>query len=636
MTPRNAAEAVRGVAASAFDTGAPDAVGILSRLLPHADPAETRRQVEACRAEPASRPASQDRISALRSELAARGLNGFLVPVADEYGGEFIPPHARRLSWLTGFTGSAGLAVVLADKAAIFVDGRYALQVESEVDTETLEPRRLTRSSPAEWLKDHGEGRIGFDPWLHAPNDLRQLDAVAAELVPLDVNPVDATWADQPPRPLGPIRPHDLRYSGRGGEEKRREVARTVVEAGCDAAVLEKPASIAWLLNVRGSDVAFAPLPLSRAVLRGDGAVEWFVDERKLVGDLRDRLDGVSVLEPGAFPERVDALGGSRVLLDPESASVWVDTRLRSAGAKISEGDDPCLLPKARKNRVELDGARACHVRDGAALCEFLAWLSRAGPTGTVTERSAADRLLRFREAGDVFRGASFETISGSGPNGAIVHYRVTAESDRTLRPGDLYLVDSGGQYLDGTTDVTRTVLVPGGEVSPEAKDRFTRVLKGHIAIASARFPAGTSGGQLDALARTSLWQAGLDYDHGTGHGVGSYLEVHEGPQRIAAKSGDAPLEPGMILSNEPGYYEPNAYGIRTENLVIVRESEGGMLNFETITLAPVDLALVEPSLLAPDERSWLNAYHSRVRKTLAPLLSDSARRWLDAAAASI
>ena len=638
MTLRDTAELVRGMAASAFDAGAPDAAGILSQLLPHTDPAEVRRQVDACRAERVSdrSPAPHERITALRSELAARGLNGFLVPVADEYRGEFVPPHAQRLSWLTGFTGSAGLAVVLADKAAIFLDGRYTLQAQSQVDTKTFEPHHLTRTPPGKWLRDNAEGRIGFDPWLHAPNGFRRLGGGVANFVPVDGNPIDAVWTDQPPRPLGPIRLHELRHAGRGGEDKREEVARIVVEAGCDAAVLEAPESIAWLLNVRGSDVAFAPLPLSRAILYGDGAVEWFVDGRKLVGDIRDRLGGVSVLEPDMFPERVDALGGSTVLLDPDSASVWVDARLRSAGATVSEGDDPCLMPKAKKNRVELDGARACHVRDGAALCEFLAWLSRETPTGTVTERSAADRLLQFRESGDAFRGASFDTISGSGPNGAIVHYRATAESDRTLRPGDLYLVDSGGQYLDGTTDVTRTLLVPGAGVSPEVKDRFTRVLKGHIAIASARFPVGTNGGQLDALARTSLWQAGLDYDHGTGHGVGSYLGVHEGPQRIAARSAAATLEPGMILSNEPGYYEPNAYGIRIENLVIVCKSEDGMLCFETITLAPVDLALVELSLLTPDERSWFNAYHARVRKTLAPLLSGAARRWLDAAAASI
>ena len=637
MTPRNTAELLRGLAASAFDTDAPDAFGVLSQLFPHTDPAEARRQVDACRAGRTSdrSPAPQERLSALRSELAVRGLNGFLVPVADEYGGEFVPPYAQRLSWLTGFTGSAGLAVVLADRAAIFVDGRYTLQVQSQVDTKIFEPHHLTRTPLGKWLGDNAQGCIGFDPWLHTPNGLRKLGGVA-NLVPVDANPVDAVWTDQPPLPLGPIRPHELRYAGRGSEEKRQEVARIFVEAGCDAAVLETPDSIAWLLNVRGSDVPFSPLPLSRAVLYGNGAVEWFVDRRKLVGGICDRLGGVSVFEPNMFSERVDALGGSTVLLDPDSASAWVDSRLRSAGATISEGTDPCLTPKAKKNRVELDGARACHVRDGAALCEFLAWFSREAPSGTVTERSAADRLLQFRKSGDDFRGASFDTISGSGPNGAIVHYRVTAESDRTLRPGDLYLVDSGGQYLDGTTDVTRTLLVPGAGISPEAKDRFTRVLKGHIAIANARFPAGTNGGQLDALARASLWQAGLDYDHGTGHGVGSYLGVHEGPQRIAAKGAEAALEPGMILSNEPGYYKPDAYGIRIENLVIVCKSEGGMLSFETITLAPVDLALVEPSLLAPDERRWFNAYHARVRKTLSPLLSGAARNWLAAAAASI
>ena len=648
---------VRGIAASAFDTARDGAEAVLASLRPGLDAAELRLRIEAARDGAAGAPpgrASQNDLAAFRRLLAERKLDGFVVPVADEYQGEFIPPCAQRLRWLSGFSGSAGLAVILADEAAIFVDGRYELQVRDEVGADLFELHHLTRSPPRDWLAARApEGaRIGFDPWIHTPNGLRGLAegcrSAGAELVPAEPNPVDAAWPGRPPEPLGPVMPHDIRHAGVDAADKRRQIAGKIAAAGRDAAVIGAPASVAWLLNVRGSDVANTPLPLSRAIIHRDGRVDWFIDRRK-VGDAV--LDGlgpeVAVHAPDELGGALDRLGGegASVLADPASTPEWITRRLAASGAGFAAGGDPCEAAKATKNAVELAGARACHVRDGAALCEFLAWLSREAPDGGVTERSAAERLAQFRRRDASYRGPSFDTISGSGPNGAIVHYRVSERTDRTIVDGDIYLVDSGAQYADGTTDVTRTVFISGSagtRPSDEVRDRFTRVLKGHIAIATARFPEGTTGGRLDTLARASLWQAGLDYDHGTGHGVGSYLGVHEGPQRVSPRPDAIALEPGMILSNEPGYYRPGAYGIRIENLVVVRKWEGGgedgrnMLRFETLTLAPVDRLLVEPALLTPGERSWLNGYHWRVRETLAPGLSPAARSWLEEATAPV
>jgi Xaa-Pro aminopeptidase len=568
------------------------------------------------------------------------------VPHADEHQGEYIPPRAARLAWLTGFDGSAGLVVVLADKAAIFVDGRYTLQVRNQVDTGLFTPQHVTEEPPAEWIEANlpAGAKLGYDPWLHTETQVAALKTAAENaegvLVACADNPLDAVWHDQPAPPIAPVVAHAVDYAGRSAAEKRAEMAGALKKQKAQAAVITLPDSIAWLLNVRGGDVARTPLPLSFAVLHEDETVEWFVDRRKLSPGLETHLgNGVSLREPGDLGAALDALGetGKRVLADPASTAAWVFQRLEAAGAAPVKAVDPCQLPKAKKNPVELDGTRRAHRRDGAALTRFLAWFAAEAPAraenGGLGEIEAAERLHALRRGNEGFRDLSFDTISGAGSNGAICHYRVSAESERQLALGELYLVDSGAQYLDGTTDVTRTVAV--GAPSQEIRERFTLVLKGHIAIATARFPKGTTGSQLDTLARAALWQAGLDYDHGTGHGVGSYLGVHEGPQRISKVPNTVALEPGMIVSNEPGYYKEGAYGIRIENLVAVIEDEARagderpMLAFETLTLAPIDLALVAPALMSVGEIAWLDAYHARVREALAPLVDAATAAWL-------
>ena len=580
------------------------------------------------------------RLSALREEISGRGLDGFVVPHSDAHQNEFLPPNAERLAWLTGFKGSAGTAVVLADRAAIFVDGRYTLQVRDQVDGDLYEFHHLVEAPVTDWLGDalSSGQRLGIDPWLHTEVGVqrlrRSLDAVGAELVFVEANPVDAVWDDQPPPPSAPAIPHDERFAGRGSADKRTSLGAALTQEGLDAAVLTQPDSIAWLLNVRGGDVDHTPLVLSFAILDADGSVDWFVAPEKRSDGLAAYLgDGVEMHDPEAFAGALDKLKDRRVLAAPDSAAAWIFERLERAGAVVLRGSDPVTLSKAIKNETELAGTRAAHLRDGAALSRFLHWLSETGPSGDVDELSAAAKLAAFREPVEYFRDLSFDTISGAGPNGAIVHYRVTAETNRALAPGELYLVDSGAQYLDGTTDVTRTVAV--GTPSDEMRDRFTRVLKGHIAIATARFPAGTSGAQLDSLARQALWQVGLDFDHGTGHGVGSYLGVHEGPQRITKTGSSIPLQPGMIVSNEPGYYKEGAFGIRIENLLAVTppdEISGGeraMLGFETLTLAPIDRRLIVTELLTADERAWMDAYHARVATEIGPLLDGDALAWL-------
>jgi len=592
--------------------------------------------------------AAAAKIAGLRAELGARSVHGFVVPRADAHLGEYVPDHAQRLGWLTGFTGSAGLAVVLPNVAAIFVDGRYTLQVRNEVDGDLFEFCHLVETPPESWITSHlapGQ-KLGYDPWLHSESQVGRLRAAAeaagGTLVPLDGNPVDAIWPDQPAPPMAPISAHPLEMSGQDSADKRAAIAKVLQGKGAEAAILTQPDSIAWLLNVRGDDVPHTPLPLSFAAIRSDGTVDWFVASKKVPSTLLPHLgNGVAVHDPDQLAPVLAKLGaaGARVMVDSEASPSWVFARLREAGATIVADADPCQLPKARKNPVELAGARAAHARDGVALTRFLAWLDhevtdRAENNAPgLSEIEAAERLLTFRRESDLFRDVSFTTISGSGPNGAIVHYRVSEASDRHLQPGELYLVDSGAQYRDGTTDVTRTVAI--GTPSDEMRDRFTRVLKGHITLAIARFPHATSGSQLDALARYYLWQAGLDYDHGTGHGVGSYLGVHEGPQRIAKVPQRVALEPGMIVSNEPGYYKTGAFGIRIENLVVVVESpaqpgdEREMLAFETLTLAPIDLRLVAPALLAPAEVAWLDAYHARVRAAHLSVLNAAEAAWL-------
>ena len=592
-------------------------------------------------------PQQKSRLAALRAELAERGFDGFVVPLSDEHQGEYVARRSQRLAWLTGFTGSAGMAIVLAERAALFVDGRYTLQAAAQVDGSLYEHRHITEEPPDAWLREHlGEGAaLGYDPRLHGASQRDRLAApcraVGARLIPCEDNPIDALWADQPPAPLGPIAPHPARFAGAEAGEKREIVAAQLAKKSAAAAVLSAPDSIAWLLNVRGGDVANSPLPHSFAIVHGDGDVDWFVDRRKLLPEIPVHLgNAVHVREPETMANVLDALAGAgkAVLIDEAATPVWMVDLLTDGGAEVIRGSDPCALPKACKNAVELDGIRAAHRRDGVALARFLAWLA-AAPPGSITELDAVAHLAAMRAGGEHYRGPSFDTISGAGPNGAIVHYRVTGESNRTLEPGTLYLVDSGGQYLDGTTDVTRTVAI--GRPEPEHRDRFTRVLRGHIALATARFPRGTTGAQLDTLARQFLWQAGLDYDHGTGHGVGHYLNVHEGPQRISRMGSAAALAPGMVVSNEPGYYKTGAYGIRIENLVAVTEADdavGGFLGFETLTLAPIDRALIDPALLTADERAWLDSYHVRVADTLSPLLADDADAlaWLRAATAPL
>ena len=603
---------------------------------------------------PGAEPALRDRLEAFRAELARRGLDGFAVPRADAHQGEYVAPGSERLAWLTGFEGSAGLAVVLGARAALFVDGRYTLQVREQADPALFEFRHLTEEPPAEWIAEHLEAGqvLGLDPWLHSERQLGVLRAAVeragARLDLQESNPVDAVWRGRPAPPEAPFAAHPLEYAGKPAEEKRAEAARELAAQGAEAAVLTLPDSIAWLLNVRGNDVPNTPLPLSFALLMADGTVAWFADPAKVPAEVRQHLgNGVAVQGPERLGPALDALGaaGKAVLADPDTAAAWVFERLRAAGAAPLSGPDPCALPKARKNATELAGARAAHGRDGRALVRFLAWLdttaaARAEAGKPIDELEAADKLLSLRGETDLFQGPSFDTISGAGANGAIVHYRVDAASNRPLGLGELYLVDSGGQYLDGTTDVTRTV--PIGAPTEEMRARFTRVLKGHIALATARFPKGTTGSQLDALARLPLWQAGLDYDHGTGHGVGSYLSVHEGPQRISKVPNRTALEPGMIVSNEPGYYKTGAYGIRIENLIAVAESprqdgeEKDMLAFETLTLAPIHRGLIEPALLTPAETAWLDAYHARVRAAHRDALEPETAAWLERATAPI
>ena len=587
------------------------------------------------------------RIDALRGELSRRGLDGFLVPRADEHQGEYVPPQAQRLAWISGFTGSAGLALVMADSAAIWIDGRYTLQVRDETDVDVFEPLHLVDRPPHTWMAEHlpRGARIGYDPWLHTPATVRRVRGgckrAGAELVACESNPLDAVWLDQPARPAGEIVGLPLEYAGRSSSAKRVEIGQALSAAGADAAVLTDPASIAWLLNVRGADVEHTPLPLSFALVHVDGRVDWFVDPAKVGPGCRAGLDErISQRSPEALPDAIEVLGRERrrVLHDPRTGASWLADRLTDAGATVVKGPDPCAMPKACKNDVELAGARAAHVRDGAALTEFLAWLHQTVPDGGVSEMSACERLADLRAERSLFRGLSFPTISGFAGNGAIIHYRVTEATDAEIvsGPGNIYLVDSGGQYLDGTTDVTRTVAM--GEPTAEQRDRFTRVLRGHIDLAMARFVQGTQGGQLDLLARAPLWDAGLDYDHGTGHGVGSFLGVHEGPQRIHKTGGAVALRAGMILSNEPGYYKAGEYGIRIENLVAVRAAdppegaERPLLEFETLTLCPIDQALTDSGQLTPAQRGWLDRYHARVRRTLTPLLSEAAGAWLEVA----
>jgi len=587
------------------------------------------------------------RLAALRSELALRGLDGFVVPHSDEYQSEYLPPRGERLAWLTAFTGSAGAAVVLHARAAAFVDGRYTLQLAQQTDTSLFEPRDLVSEGPAAWIEANAPkgAKLGYDPWVHTSFGVEALRAAAAkagaELIACDGNPIDAIWHDQPEAPLAPAVPHDISLAGETSQSKRMRIAESLKQDGARAAILTLSDSICWLLNMRGGDTPHTPFVLSYAILHDDGSVYLFMDERKSSPALAAHLgNDVRVRAPEDFAAALDGLKGKAVLADPSSAPAAVFERLAKAGAAAKRRGDPVQLPKACKNAVEIEGMRKAHVRDGAALCRFLAWIAREAPNGHLTEIEASEALEGYRRATGALTDLSFDSISGAGANGAVVHYRVTRSSNRTIHRDEMYLIDSGGQYPDGTTDVTRTMIV--GTPSAEMRDRFTRVLKGHISLATVKFPDGTTGSALDAFARRPLWEAGLDYDHGTGHGVGSYLSVHEGPQNISKRPLMQALMPGMICSNEPGYYKTGEYGIRIENLVVVtegRDMPGGerrMMAFETITFAPIDLELVEPSLLTDGERSWLNAYHAAVREKIGPQVDAETLGWLTHATRAI
>ena len=574
------------------------------------------------------------RLTDLRAELARQGLDGFIVPRADEHLGEYVPGNAERLQWLTGFSGSAGLAVVLADKAAVFSDGRYVLQLAAQTDPALWERRHIIDEPPPGWLAANGAGgKIGYDPLLIGEEALGRFTEAGVTMVPLEVNPLDAVWTDRPAAPMDAAVPHPLARAGRSAEEKREEIAKILRGAKQDAAVVTDPASIAWLLNIRGTDVSYSPIALGFAIVHADAGVELFMAPQKLPPATREWLgNAVSVQDRPALPGALARLKGKRVRVDAAGSPVWFAQALREAGAQVVAGMDPCMLPKASKNAVEQQGSRDAHARDAVAVCRFLRWLETAA--GKESEVSAAERLLAFRAEVKDFVGESFPAISGAGEDGAIIHYRATAETDRALKPNETYLIDSGAQYLDGTTDITRTIWT-GPEAPPnEIRDRYTRVLKGHIALAMAVFPQGVGGAHIDAFARNALWQVGLDYDHGTGHGVGSYLSVHEGPVSISRAARPIPIAAGMILSNEPGYYLPGGYGIRLENLLLAHPAAlphavKPFLHFETLTFAPFDRQLIEPSLLGRAETDWLDAYHARVWEVVGPHMPEGDRDWL-------
>ena len=578
------------------------------------------------------------RLEALRGVLARDGLDGFIIPRADEHLGEYVPANAERLAWLTGFTGSAGLAVVLADRAAVFSDGRYTLQLERETDGTLWERRHMIEDRPEDWLRAQAGGkRIGYDPWLISPEGLKRFTGV--ELVPVERNPVDEIWADRPAPPLAPAVPHSEKFAGESAAAKRARLAAALRAAAQNAAILTDPASLAWLFNIRGADLEFCPFALGYALLYADATARLFMAGAKVTPELRAHLGpDVQVAERGELAQALAALADKTVRFDPATMPAAIETALRAAGAKIAEAPDPVALPRACKNAVEQDGARAAHLRDGVAMVNFLSWLASAKGE---TELSAAAKLLACRAGGANFRGESFPAISGAGEDGAIIHYRVTPETDRPIKPNEVYLIDSGGQYLDGTTDITRTLWTGPDAAPADIRANVTRVLAGHIALACAVFPEGVAGAHLDAFARQHLWRAGLDYDHGTGHGVGSYLSVHEGPAGISRAARPVPLAVGMILSNEPGFYLGGAYGVRLENLLLVQPADfpgaaKNFLRFETLTLVPFDRALIEPALLTPAALAWLNAYHARVEQALAPHLGAAALAWLHSACAPL
>jgi Xaa-Pro aminopeptidase len=588
--------------------------------------------------------ASAARLKALRTELARRNLTAFIVPHADRQQNEYLPASEQRLAWLTGFSGSAGVALVLMERALLFVDGRYQLQAREQVDASLFTIEHLVETPPERWIEQNltESDRLGYDPWLYTVEGAEKLAkacaGAGATAVAVEPDLIDAIWSDRPPPPLGTVVVHDLRFAGEPAADKLARIGTELAKLRADALVVSDAHAVAWAFNIRGADVAHTPLPLAFAIVPREGRPTLFIDGRKLSNDVRHQLEALAdIREPAELVRALGALGRAKktVRLDQATGAEALARLITSHGGKIARGPCPIALMKAVKNAVEIAGARAAHFRDGVAMARFLAWFDREAPAGRLTEIDAVEALESFRRESGELKDISFPTIAGAGPDGAVVHYRVTRDSNRRIAPGELFLIDSGAQYQDGTTDVTRTIAV--GEPTAEMRDRFTRVLKGHVAIARAVFPEGTTGAQLDSFARQYLWERGLDFDHGTGHGVGSYLSVHEGPARIS-KLGITALKRGMILSNEPGYYKSGAFGIRIENLVLVTEAvavpgaEKALNAFETITLAPVDLRLVVTNMLTADEIAWLDAYHAGVAQTLAPSLDDETRAWLSAA----
>lgn len=581
----------------------------------------------------------------VREQLKAQGLDGFLVPHEDEHQNEYLPAANDRLAWVSGFTGSAGAGVVMTDRAAVFADGRYTVQVRAQVDADQFDILSFPDDVPTYLAKAPKGAVIGYDPRLHSPDALaglrRAANKAGAELKPVQINPVDAAWVERPAQPQAPVVPHPDKYAGETSASKRARVGQGLDDAGADAAVLTAPSSIAWLFNIRGGDVIRTPLPLAQAILKADGTARLFLDPAKVTDDLPSWLGNqVSLETPDDLPGAIADLKDKRVLIDPAQSSAWYFDQLEGAGATVVRAADPCALPRAVKNPVEIEGSRRAHIRDGAGIARFLHWVATEAQQSLPDERAIVEKLEGFREATGALKDLSFDTIAGAGPNGALPHYKPVASTIRRIEKGSLLLVDGGGQYLDGTTDITRTMAV--GEPTAEQRDRFTRVLKGHIAMTVVRFPAGTTGHQLDALARLPMWMAGLDYDHGTGHGVGSYLGVHEGPQRIAKAVNTQPLLEGMIVSNEPGYYKPGHWGIRIENLQVVTPAtpiEGGerpMHGFEALTFAPIDRNLIEIGLLTPDERAYMDAYHAQVLEKIGPHVDGDVRAWLEAVCAPL
>src|SRR5215831_7364859 len=590
---------------------------------------------------------SVPRLVALRAELARRGLDGFVVPHADRFQNEYLPPSEERLAWLTGFTGSAGAAIILAERAVLFVDGRYTLQARDQTDPKLFTIEHLVDKPPSAWIESNLKAgqKLGFDPWLHTAEGAERLakacSAIGAILVATEPNPIDAACRNRPAPSRGAIVPHDLQFAGGPAAQKLDRIRAEIRKLNADALVVSDPQAVAWTFNIRGADVSHTPLPLAFGIILAEGA-RLYVDEGKLTDAARGALAGLAdIRSEDMFTQDLAALGAEHLVvrLDQATVAYAIAQAITTNGGKVSRGPDPIAIMKSVKNATEIAGSRAAHRRDGAAVTNFLAWFDRAAPDGELTEIDTVEALETFRRDTGLLRDVSFPTISGAGPNGAIVHYRVTRKTDRRIVPGELFLIDSGAQYQDGTTDITRTVIV--GDASPEMRDRFTRVLKGHIAIARAVFPDGVSGSQLDSFSRTYLWAAGLDFDHGTGHGVGSYLSVHEGPPRIG-KLGTEALRRGMILSNEPGYYKTGHYGIRIENLVLVAEApavaegEKSLNRFETLTLAPIDRRLIDRHLMTPEEIDWLDSYHAEVRETLMTLVAEDTRPWLGAATAPL